>query len=159
VFRFFNLFLKKPNSVKNKIILSTPKGELIYELASFRQRLTAVLIDVLPLLMLSFYFPPWLPAWLYFAFLQSRQSQATLGQKIIGIQLMDLRGRKISFWQATGRFLAQFLSGAILFMGYFMMLFNLKNQCLHDSLSNCVVVISQKKQPDDVDEISRHLVN
>ncbi|MDE5112316.1 MAG: RDD family protein, partial [Trichodesmium sp. St7_bin2_1] len=42
--------------------------------------------------------------WLYFAILESSQIQGTLGKKIVGICVTDLRGNKISFGKATARY-------------------------------------------------------
>ncbi len=78
--------------------------------------------------------------WLYFAFMESSNKQATLGKIIVGIKVTDLDGNKISFGKATGRYFGKFLSGLILCFGYFMAGFTEKKQALHDILASCLVI-------------------
>lgn len=41
--------------------------------------------------------------WLYYALLESSPLQASLGKIIMGIKVVDRRGRRLTFWQATER--------------------------------------------------------
>ncbi|MEA5582269.1 RDD family protein [Nodularia harveyana UHCC-0300] len=43
--------------------------------------------------------------WLYFALCESSVKQATLGKMVGKIIVTDLKGKRISFWRATGKFL------------------------------------------------------
>ncbi|GFK92601.1 hypothetical protein NNJEOMEG_00426 [Fundidesulfovibrio magnetotacticus] len=78
--------------------------------------------------------------WLYYALQESSPVQATLGKRIMGLKVMDLEGRRISFGRATGRYAAKLLSGGLLLLGYAMILFTKKRQGLHDLLAGTVVV-------------------
>ncbi|MEM6329805.1 MAG: RDD family protein [Planctomycetota bacterium] len=80
--------------------------------------------------------------WLYYALQHSSASQATIGKRALGIKVTDMRGQRISFGRASGRFFAMtFLSG-ILLIGYIMAAFTEKKQALHDILAGTLVVQS-----------------
>jgi uncharacterized RDD family membrane protein YckC len=78
--------------------------------------------------------------WLYYSLTESSTSQATLGKMAVGIKVTDEQGGRISFGQATARFFSKLISGLILFIGYFMMLWSDKRQCLHDKIAGTLVV-------------------
>ncbi|MBA2871570.1 putative RDD family membrane protein YckC [Anoxybacillus calidus] len=78
--------------------------------------------------------------WLYFALMESSSIQGTLGKKIVGIQVTDTDGNKISFLRATGRHFSKILSSLILLIGYIMAGFTSKKQALHDMIAGCYVV-------------------
>lgn len=78
--------------------------------------------------------------WLYFALMESSSWQATLGKKALGLEVVDLEGRRISFGRATGRYFAKIISGMILGIGYFMAGFTEKKQALHDMIAGCLVI-------------------
>ena len=81
-------------------------------------------------------------AWLYSALMESSPSQATLGKKALGLKVVDSEGQRISFGQATGRHFGKIISAIIIFIGYFMMLWDEKKQTLHDKMANTYVVKS-----------------
>jgi len=78
--------------------------------------------------------------WLYFALMESSERQATLGKMALGLRVTNLDGGRISFGQGTGRYFGRILSAIILFIGYFMMLWDDKKQTLHDKMANTLVV-------------------
>lgn len=137
------------------ITISTYDEEVTYELASFVERLAARIIDVL-IIIIPNTILPLVAGWLYWALQQGGKPQATVGQKALGIKVVDLNGNKVEFPQATGRFFANILNVLTIFLGYFMFFLNDKNQCLHDYLSNVVVV--KENEIERKDDISRHLV-
>jgi uncharacterized RDD family membrane protein YckC len=79
-------------------------------------------------------------SWLYFAFMESSERQATVGKMALGIVVTDLDGNKIGFGRATGRFFAKYLSFLILFIGVIMVAFTQKKQGLHDMIASTLVV-------------------
>ncbi len=79
-------------------------------------------------------------AYAYYAGMESSSSQATVGKMALGIQVTDLNGRRISFWRALGRNLAEILSALILLIGYIMVAFTAKKQGLHDMIAGTLVV-------------------
>lgn len=78
--------------------------------------------------------------WLYYAIMESSSSQATLGKRALGIVVTDSEGNRISFFRATGRHFAKFISSIILLIGYFMIAFTQKKQGLHDMIADTLVV-------------------
>ncbi len=78
--------------------------------------------------------------WLYSALQESSPNMATLGKKALGLKVTDLHGRRVSFGQASGRHFGKYISFIILFIGYFMMLWDDKNQTLHDKMAGTLVI-------------------
>jgi uncharacterized RDD family membrane protein YckC len=78
--------------------------------------------------------------WLYFAYLESSPTQATLGKRALNIRVVSTSGERISFKQGTVRYLAKILSAIILLIGYIMIIFDKDKQGLHDKLANTYVV-------------------
>jgi len=77
--------------------------------------------------------------WLYEAFMQSSQYQATLGKMIFGMKVTDLYGNRISFARATGRHFAKWLSAMLFCVGFIMVGFTERKQGLHDMLAGTLV--------------------
>ena len=76
----------------------------------------------------------------YAAGFESSRLQATPGKRLLGIKVTDLRGRRISLRRAVLRHLGQFLSAAVLMLGYVMAAFTQRRQALHDKLAGTLVV-------------------
>jgi uncharacterized RDD family membrane protein YckC len=80
---------------------------------------------------------------LYFYF---RDGQ-TLGDKIFGTRIVSLGNNELpSFWALVGRFFAQTLSAIPLYLGFFWMIWEEKNQTWHDKLASTIVI--EEKQID-----------
>lgn len=99
----------------------------------FGQMERLILEKIFKLLMFLF-------VWLYFAWMESSEKQATFGKQIVGIQVTDEKGNRISFDKATARFFGKGLSGLIFYIGFFMAAFTEKKQALHDMLAGCLVI-------------------
>jgi len=121
--------------------------------AGFWIRAAACIIDFVILVVIGTFFgvftgADWLAqllvnyvsAWVYTAGLTSSHFQATLGKKVLGLKVVDLNGGRISFAHASGRWLAEILSGIILGIGYLMIAFNSKKQGLHDQIAGTYVI-------------------
>lgn len=80
-------------------------------------------------------------SWLYYVYMESSATQATLGKIMMGIKVTDTEGNKISFGKATVRFFSKILSGLILGIGYFMAGFTEKKQALHDIIAGTLVIM------------------
>ncbi len=78
--------------------------------------------------------------WLYYALMESSSKQATLGKLACGLVVTDMRGQRIGFGQASGRFFAMIVSYLILCIGFLMCTWTEKKQCLHDMMANCLVL-------------------
>ncbi len=81
--------------------------------------------------------------WLYFAIMESGEKQSTFGKRSLGLIVTNEAGGRISFAQATGRHFAKLLSAIILFIGYFMNLWDDRRQTLHDKMAHTLVVKKQ----------------
>ena len=81
-------------------------------------------------------------SWLYSSLQESGPNMATIGKKAMNIKVTDMDGGRISFGQATGRHFGKIISGIILLIGYFMMLWDEKSQTLHDKMAGTLVVES-----------------
>ena len=78
--------------------------------------------------------------WLYYALQESSNSGATVGKQLMGLRVLDLRGQKISFGRATGRYFAKIPSSMLLMIGFLIQPFTERKQALHDILASTIVV-------------------
>ena len=82
-------------------------------------------------------------AWLYYAYCESSEWQATPGKKVLNLIVTDLNGNRITFGRASGRFFAKMVTSLIpLGIGYMMAGFTEKKQALHDMIASCLVLRS-----------------
>ncbi|MBB6612396.1 RDD family protein [Pontibacter sp. Tf4] len=88
------------------------------------------------------FFNVYFPAvhWLYYTVLESSMKQATIGKFTLGLKVTDLRGKRISFWQANLRYFSKLLSIAPVCLGFLLMLTTRRNQTFHDYFARTVVV-------------------
>ena len=73
------------------------------------------------------------------AFLCS-SARGTLGMQVMDLHVTDLKGDRISFARATGRYFATLLSILTFGIGYLIQPFTRRRQTLHDLVSGTVVV-------------------
>ncbi|MGO9619857.1 MAG: RDD family protein [Desulfobaccales bacterium] len=78
--------------------------------------------------------------WLYWALMESSPQQATLGKMALGLEVTDLRGERISFARATGRYFGKIVSSLILYVGFMMAGWTEKKQALHDIMAGTLVI-------------------
>jgi uncharacterized RDD family membrane protein YckC len=79
--------------------------------------------------------------WVYFAYQESSEAQATIGKRALGIIVTDEAGNRISFGRATGRYFAKIISALIILIGFIMIAFTRKKQGLHDMVAGTLVVL------------------
>lgn len=79
-------------------------------------------------------------AWLYFAGQESGPRMATLGKRAMGLAVQGVDGRRLDFGRASLRWIARWLSGLALGLGYLLALFSERRQTLHDLIAGSVVV-------------------
>ncbi len=79
-------------------------------------------------------------SWLYCAFTESSSWQATIGKRLLGLQVISADGSRCSFGQATVRHLMKFLSLFILTIGFMMSAWTKRRQALHDMPCECLVI-------------------
>lgn len=77
---------------------------------------------------------------IYYTAMESSARQATFGKSAVGLIVTDLNGNRISFGQATGRYLGKIISGLMLGIGYIIIGFTDRKQGLHDIMAQTLVV-------------------
>ena len=77
---------------------------------------------------------------LYYTLFQGGQWHATIGQRALGIAVVDCNGRYIDYGKAAIRYLSSILSGSLFLFGYLMALFSDNRQTLHDKIADTYVV-------------------
>jgi uncharacterized RDD family membrane protein YckC len=122
--------------------------------SSFFRRLGAVLLDMLILIIPGLLIGSLIPVaggllvwFLYVPFLESSVLRATIGKKLMGIQVVDLSGSRITFRAAMIRALMKLVSSALLFIPHLLALFTEKRQALHDLVADTVVVYGRVEVP------------
>ena len=78
--------------------------------------------------------------WLYSAFAESSPRRATLGKRVMGLQVVMADGGRVSFGQATVRHFMKFLSLFTAGVGFMMAAWTKRHQALHDIPSDCLVI-------------------
>ena len=92
-------------------------------------------------LLLSFAAVALLIKWLYYAYLESGEKQATWGKQVLGLYVTDLTGQRVSFGRASARFFAMIVTGMIpLGIGFIMAGFTERRQALHDMIASALVL-------------------
>jgi uncharacterized RDD family membrane protein YckC len=80
---------------------------------------------------------------LYHPVFESSKYQASPGKLLLGIEVVDMHGQRLSFLRALGRNVASILSHASavgLYFGYWMAGLTPRKQALHDLIASCLVV-------------------
>ena len=77
---------------------------------------------------------------LYWPVMESSARRATFGKSVVGIEVTDLNGKRLTFLRALLRNLAKIISAIPLFIGYLLAAFTGRKQALHDMITKCLVV-------------------
>jgi uncharacterized RDD family membrane protein YckC len=143
------IILYIPTSIVSAIIFSSLGGyAAIAKLATINsatdeaqtaEAMSEFVAAVMPAYLLSLVVTV-LAMWLYNALMESSSKQATLGKMALGVVVVSLDGKRISFARATGRFFSKFFLSSILMIGYILAAFTEKKQALHDIIAGTLVV-------------------
>jgi len=76
----------------------------------------------------------------YYTLSESSRQQATLGKRAVGIKVVDLHGRRLTWGHAIGRWCAASLSYLSMYIGFAMAGFTARKQALHDMVASTLVV-------------------
>jgi uncharacterized RDD family membrane protein YckC len=87
-------------------------------------------------------------SWLYSALLISSAWRATLGKRLAGLEVTDLRGDPISFARATARYAAKRLTPLTFYFGFLMCAVSARRQGLHDMIAGTLVVRRRMPSPE-----------
>lgn len=80
---------------------------------------------------------------LYFAWQESGEHQATWGKRALGLKVMSMDGKRISFWRGVGRTASKVISYMTMYIGFMLAGWTAKKQALHDLIVNTVVVYKE----------------
>jgi uncharacterized RDD family membrane protein YckC len=79
--------------------------------------------------------------WVYHAWLESSEWQATLGKRMLGLVVTDMTGQRVSFGRASGRHFGKIITNMVpLLIGYIMAAFTERRQALHDMMAGCLIL-------------------
>ncbi len=78
--------------------------------------------------------------WLYAALSESSRYRATLGKRVMHLQVVNANGGKLTFGQASARHVMKFLSLFSLGFGFMMAGWTNRRQALHDMPNDCLVI-------------------
>ncbi|GAB4335846.1 MAG: RDD family protein [Flammeovirgaceae bacterium] len=122
------------------------------EYAGFWVRFVASFIDglilIIPNLLLIFLIEDqiiesivsYIAFWPYYAIMESGESQATIGKKVMKIKVTNINGERVTFKQASIRYFAKIISTIIFLIGYIIAAFTSKKQALHDLIAETLVL-------------------
>ncbi|MGH8703393.1 MAG: RDD family protein, partial [Burkholderiales bacterium] len=79
-------------------------------------------------------------AFLYWPLMESSERQATLGKQLLGIQVSDANGIRLTFVRSLLRNIAKILSSLPFGLGFLLAAFTARKQALHDLITKCLVV-------------------
>ena len=78
--------------------------------------------------------------WLYFAYQESSEQQATIGKRVMSLKVTDRNGNRLSFGHASGRFFSKIVTNLVpLAIGWILAGFTEKKQALHDFIAGTLV--------------------
>jgi uncharacterized RDD family membrane protein YckC len=76
----------------------------------------------------------------YEPYFLSSKYQATPGMMVLNLKIVDIHMKRISFGRALARWLCQYISSMILYIGFIMIAFTEKKQGLHDMMTDTLVI-------------------
>lgn len=78
---------------------------------------------------------------LYWSLMESSKYQASIGKRVMGIQVTDENGQRLTFLRALGRNISKILSAFTLLIGFMMAGWTSRKQALHDMVARCYLVL------------------
>ncbi|NRB39785.1 MAG: RDD family protein [Pseudomonadales bacterium] len=91
---------------------------------------------------------------IYWILLEASVWQASLGKKIMGLQVVTVDGGRPNIFQCTARNLFKILSAIIMFIGFMMAGWTDKKQALHDKIPG-LLIIKKSHSPSSQQDESR----
>jgi uncharacterized RDD family membrane protein YckC len=79
-------------------------------------------------------------ALLYWPLMECSERQATFGKQLLGIQVTDANGARLTFVRSLLRNLAKIISSLPFGLGFLLAAFTARKQALHDLITKCLVV-------------------
>jgi uncharacterized RDD family membrane protein YckC len=85
----------------------------------------------------------WIVLLVYWILMEASRFQGSLGKMVLGLKVVDERGRRLTVLHATFRNLFKIVSVLTLFIGFLMAGWTRRKQALHDKVAKCYVVIEE----------------
>jgi len=79
---------------------------------------------------------------IYLVLMESSVCQASVGKMIVGIRVVDGRGKRLGIARSAGRNAAKIVSAMFFMIGFMMAGWTRRKQALHDIMANCCVMIA-----------------
>jgi len=79
----------------------------------------------------------------YHTILESTRAQGSIGKIVCQLKVVDIDGRRISFFRALARNLSKILSGILCGIGYLLIFWNDRHQGMHDQMAKTYVIRKQ----------------
>ncbi|AKB44339.1 MULTISPECIES: RDD family protein [Methanosarcina] len=125
------------SGISRRLIASIIDIFVIISLFMFLELITETIDEAL------FYILFFLAMWAYFVFQESSTLKSTVGKQAVNIIVTDLNGNRISFIQATKRFILKIFAVIPFFAGFLLILFTSKKQAFHDIIAKTLVFIQE----------------
>jgi uncharacterized RDD family membrane protein YckC len=125
------------SDISRRLIASIIDISVIIFFFMFLELITETLDEIF------FYILFFLTMWVYFVFQESSTLKSTVGKQAVNIIVTDLNGNRISFTQATKRFILKILTVIPFFAGFLLILFTSKKQTFHDIVAKTVVFVQE----------------
>lgn len=125
------------SGISRRLIASIIDIFVIISLFMFLELITETIDEAL------FYILFFLAMWAYFVFQESSTLKSTVGKQAVNIIVTDLNGNRISFTQATKRFILKIFVVIPFFAGFLLILFTSKKQAFHDIIAKTLVFIQE----------------
>ena len=77
---------------------------------------------------------------IYLVAMEGSRYQASLGKLALGLKVVDIDGKRLTFLRAAGRNVSKLLSVFTAFIGFMMAGWTNKKQALHDMVASCLVI-------------------
>lgn len=131
------IMMQSYSDISRRLIASMIDTSVIIFLFMFVELITETLDEAL------FYILFILTIWAYFVLQESSTLKSTVGKQAVNIIVTDLNGNRISFTQATKRFIMKILAVIPFFAGFLLILITSKKQAFHDIVAKTVVFVQE----------------
>jgi uncharacterized RDD family membrane protein YckC len=131
------ILMQPYSGISRRLIASIIDIFVIISLFMFLELITETIDEAL------FYILFFLAMWAYFVFQESSTLKSTVGKQAVNIIVTDLNGNRISFTQATKRFILKIFAVIPFFAGFLLILFTSKKQAFHDIIAKTLVFIQE----------------
>jgi len=131
------ILMQPYSGISRRLIASIIDIFVIISLFMFLELITETIDEAL------FYILFFLAMWAYFVLQESSTLKSTVGKQAVNIIVTDLNGNRISFTQATKRFILKIFAVIPFFAGFLLILFTSKKQAFHDIIAKTLVFIQE----------------